>query len=64
MNNRTKPCPGFAFTLIVKNPGPEGPALDFPWKGLLATAGVETQNSGARSQESADVAMLLFILSY
>jgi len=38
----------------VKNPGPKDQALVYPWKGLLATAGVETQNSGARSQESGE----------
>ena len=23
---------------IVKNPGPEGPALDYPWKGVVYNA--------------------------
>ena len=51
---------------IVKNPDSEDQALVCPWKGLLATAGVETQNSGARSQESElnDVASLLPILDF
>ena len=36
----------------VKNPGPEDQALVCPWKGLLTIAGVETQNSETRNQES------------
>jgi hypothetical protein len=34
----------------IKNPGPEDQALVGPWKGLSAIAGVETENSAARSQ--------------
>ena len=52
--------------LKVKNPGPVDQALVGPWKGLLAIAGVETQNSEARSQESEwnDVASRRHILYF